>query len=153
MAPWTSCTRRWSCCSGGTACGPTCCSAAEISRPCATRRTCAAWRCRPSIATCRASIGERGAARPGPARPGPTRPRRRSCRVPAGTTPARRRPRSSPSSSAATTRLPTTCRSCPTAAGWRPTSTTWVGSAGSRPGSLPCPLSRPRCDEARSPLP
>lgn len=68
MAPWTRCTRRWSCCSGATTCGPTCCSAAGTSRPCATRRTCGAWPCRPSIGTCRPSTGER--RRPGPG-PGP----------------------------------------------------------------------------------
>lgn len=56
-----------------------------------------------------------------------------SCRVSAGTTRARRKPRCSPCSSAATTRLPTTCRSCPTAGGSRPTSTTWVRSLRSSP--------------------
>lgn len=87
-----------------------------------------------------------GPARPGLGPPGPAPPRpgplRYSCSpVPAGTTPARRRPRSSRCSLGGTTRRPTTCRSCPTAGGWRPTSTTSVGSpAGVFPSSpSPCP--------------
>lgn len=140
MAPWTRCTRHWSCCSGGTTCGLTSCSVAATSRPCATRPTCTAWPCPPSTAICRPSTGERRPALPRPtgARRGP--PRYSICRFSSGTTPARRRPRSSRCSLVGTTRHPTTCRSCPTAGGWRPTSTTSVGfPRGVFPSSrLPC---------------